>query len=95
MSAGLTHGSVTIPAAGAQPKQLTTPATAQGIILYAPSTNSDPVYPGSSTVTSSNTIPLAAGSYLGIDVGDAGSIYLAGTENDTVRWLSTGRTLPP
>ena len=95
MSIGITNGATTIPAAGSQPVQLATPTTAMGILIYASSGNGGAVYVGGPGVTSSNGVPIAAGAYMGLDVGDVGAVYLAGTENDTVRWISTGRTLPP
>lgn len=95
MSVGVTNGATTIPAVGSQPVQLATPATAMGILIYANSANSGAVYIGGSSVTTSTGVPIAAGAYLGVDTGDLGSVYLCGTENDTVRWMSTGRTLPP
>ena len=95
MSIGVTNGATTIPAAGSQPVQLATANTAMGVLIYASSANSGAVYIGGPNVTSATGVPIDAGSYLGVDTGDLGSVYLAGTENDTVRWLSTGRTLPP
>ncbi len=94
MSIGITNGSTTIPAGGSQPVQLATPSTAQSVLVYALTTNAGAVYFGGSTVTSSDGVPLLAGSYLTIDIGDVGSIYMAGTQNDVVRWMLAGRMLP-
>jgi hypothetical protein len=94
MSEGVSNGATTIPASGSQPVQLATPATATSVLLYALTTNVGAVYIGGSTVTSSTGVPIAAGVYVNVDVGDTGSLYLAGTQNDVVRWVASGRTLP-
>ena len=91
----VTNGATTIPASGSQPVQLAAPATGTAILIYTSASNGGAVYIGGPTVTSSTGVPLAAGSYLNVDVADPGALYLAGTENDTVRWVATGRTLPP
>jgi hypothetical protein len=94
MSEGISNGATTIPAVGSQPVQLSTPASATSVLIYALTTNTGAVYIGGSTVTTSTGVPILAGTHLNVDVGDAGAIYLAGTENDSVRWVMTGKTLP-
>lgn len=94
MSTGISNGATTIPGAGSQPVQLATPLTADSVLIYAMSTNVGAVYVGGSTVTTSTGVPIVAGAWLSVDLGDIGSIYLAGTQNDTVRWVTSGRTLP-
>jgi hypothetical protein len=94
MSQGISNGATTIPAAGSQPVQLGTPLTAISVLIYALSTNTGAVYIGGSTVTSATGVPIGAGVYVNVPLGDIGSLYLAGTENDSVRWVTAGRILP-
>jgi hypothetical protein len=91
MSTEATAFAVTIPAGGSQPQRLTA-GTGSSVLIYASSTNSGSVYIGGSDVTSSNGVPVSAGAYIAVDTPDAGNLYLAGTQNDTVRVLVTGRT---
>lgn len=95
MSEGISNGAATIPAAGSQPARLSFPTPISSVLVYFSSTNTDPVYVGGSSVTTSTGVPFAAGAYLTVDIGDTGSIYLAGTENDTVRWFAVGRGVVP
>jgi hypothetical protein len=91
MSTEATAYALTIPAGGSQPLRVTA-GGASSVLIYATSTNSGSVYIGGTDVTSSNGVPVLAGSYIAVDTPDAGNLYLAGTQNDTVRVLITGRT---
>lgn len=91
MSVGLNNGATTIPAGGSQPVQLATPALV-GSVLICNLTGNSTVYVGGSTVTSSTGVPILAGGYISLDVVDVGSVYLAGTQNDVVRWVTAART---
>lgn len=88
MSTGVSNGSTTIPAGGSQPVQVAAPVGAKSLLVY--NNGSNTVYFGGSTVTSSTGVPLAAGGYLAIDTPDTGTLYAAGTQNDTIRWLASG-----
>lgn len=90
----MSNGATTIPASGSQPVRLATPATAESVLIYALSANAGPIYLGGSSVTSSTAPPIPAGGYASIEAGDIGSIYVAGTEADSVVWSAAGRTLP-
>lgn len=95
MSAGLYHGTFTIPAAGSQPAQLdSTPQGAGSVLLYNPTGNST-VYIGGSdgtaALSSTTGIPIAAGQSLSIDLADTGSIYVVGTENNVIRFAAADR----
>lgn len=92
MSAGLYHGTFTIPAAGSQPAQMdSTPQTCKSVLLYNPGSNVFYVggTTGTATLASTTGIPVAAGAYLTIPTGDTGSIYIIGTQNDVVRFLAS------
>lgn len=88
----VSSGATAVPASGSQPVQLASPGGIGSVLIYASAANAGPVYLGGPGVTSSTGVPVAAGTYVAADIGDIGSIYLAGTENDTVRWMSGQRT---
>lgn len=88
MSSGVNNGATTIPAAIEQPVQLATPATSGSVAIHN-ETGNDAIYVGGSTVDSSTGFPVAAAASISFDIGDVGALYVAGTEGDVVRWVST------
>lgn len=93
MSAGLYHGTFTLPAAGSQPVQMdSTPQSCKSVLLHNPTGNSTVYFggvSGTATLASTTGIPLAAGATVSIPTGDTGSIYLVGTEADVVRFIAS------
>lgn len=92
MSAGVYHGTKTLPAAGSQPVQLATPAAAGSVLVHNPTGNST-IYvggaSGTATLASTTGIPVVAGQSISLDVDDVGAVYLVGTEADVVRFITT------
>lgn len=76
-----------VPAAGSQPARFASITQPQGVLVHN-ETGNDPVYIGGTDVDSSNGIPIAAGATVSISTG-AGSYYVAGTEDDEIRFLVT------
>ena len=87
MSSTVVQGATTI---GASTTQLTTSAVGGSVIVIALSGNSGTAYLGNSSVTSSDGFPLIAGATVQMDIIDASRLWVAGTQNDIVRYLVVG-----
>lgn len=80
-----------LPAAGSQPVAVGVPGN-RSVAIHNPSGNSTIYWDTESDMTSSTGIPIVAGQTAFVDLTGGEKVYVVGTENDVVRYVSTERS---
>lgn len=84
----VSQGAKVLPAAGAQPVQITGSAAARSFILAAPLVNTGTVWIGGRTVSEDTGFPLEPGDTITVDSNGLEDMWMVGTEDDSLRWLA-------